>query len=84
MHKEICDEVIQLLKTMRDSDFDFTIGEIQLYLTNEDGAILELCVGVDEDGVVGKSFCHYDDMEDLQIARDSQTSENLYDQGLLN
>ena len=84
MHKELCNETIDALEALRDSDVNFTVGEVQLYLTDVDGFIMELCIGVDDDGELRKSLSHYDSIEELNLARDEQFSEDLQDQGLLN
>ena len=84
MHKELCNETIDALKALRDSDVNFTVGEVQLYLTDVDGLIMELCIGIDDDGEVRKSMSHYDDLDELRTARDEQFSEDLQEQGLLN
>ena len=84
MHKELCNEAIDVLKALRETDADFTVGEIQLYLTDVDGLIMELCIGIDDDGEVRKSMSHYDDLDELRTARDEQFSDDLQEQGLLN
>ena len=84
MHKELCTEAINALEALRDSDVNFTVGEVQLYLTDVDGLIMELCIGIDDDGEVRKSMSHYDDLDELRIARDEQFSDDLQEQGLLN
>ena len=84
MHKELCTEAINALEALRDSDVNFTVGEVQLYLTDVDGLIMELCIGIDDDGEVRKSMSHYDDLDELRTARDEQFSDDLQDQGLLN
>ena len=84
MHKELCNETIDALKALRDSDVNFTVGEVQLYLTDVDGLIMELCIGIDDDGEVRKSMSHYDDLDELRTARDEQFSDDLQEQGLLN
>ena len=84
MHKELCNEAIDVLKALRDSDVNFTVGEVQLYLTDVDGLIMELCIGVDDDGELRKTMNHYDNIEELNLARDEQFSDDLEDQGLLN
>ena len=84
MHKELCNEAIDALKALRDSDVDFTIGEVQLYLTDVDGLIMELNIGIDEDGELIKTMNHYDDFEAVRLARDEVYSETLEEQGLLN
>ena len=84
MHKELCNEAIDALKALRDSDANFTVGEVQLYLTDVDGLIMELCIGIDDDGEVRKSMSHYDDLDELRTARDEQFSDDLQEQGLLN
>ena len=84
MHKELCNETIDALKALRDSDVDFTVGEVQLYLTDVDGLIMELNIGIDEDGELIKTMNHYDDFEAVRLARDEEFSEELQDQGLLN
>ena len=84
MHKELCNEAIDVLKALRETDADFTVGEVQLYLTDVDGLIMELCIGIDDDGEVRKSMSHYDDLDELRIARDEQFSDDLQEQGLLN
>jgi len=84
MHKELCNEAIDVLKAVRKTDANFSVGEIQLYLTDVDGLIMELCIGVDDDGELRKSMSHYDNIEELNLARDEQFSEDLENQGLLN
>ena len=84
MHKKLCNEAIDVLKAMKDSDADFSVGEIQLYLTDVDGLIMELCIGVDDDGEVRKSMSHYDDLDELRADRDERFSDDLQNQGLLN
>jgi len=84
MHKELCNEAIDVLKAIRKTDANFSVGEIQLYLTDVDGLIMELCIGVDDDGELRKSMSHYDNVEELNLARDEDHSNDLQDQGLLN
>ena len=84
MHKELCNEAIDVLKALRETDADFIVGEVQLYLTDVDGLIMELCIGIDDDGEVRKSMSHYDDLDELRTARDEQFSDDLQEQGLLN
>ena len=84
MHKELCTEAINALEALRDSNVNFTVGEVQLYLTDVDGLIMELCIGIDDDGEVRKSMSHYDDLDELRTARDEQFSDDLQEQGLLN
>ena len=84
MHKELCNEAIDVLKELRETDANFTVGEVQLYLTDVNGLIMELCIGIDDDGELRKSMSHYDNIEELNLARDEQFSEDLENQGLLN
>ena len=84
MHKELCNEAIDVLKSLRETDANFTVGEVQLYLTDVNGLIMELCIGIDDDGELRKSMSHYDNIEELNLARDEQFSEDLENQGLLN
>ena len=84
MHKELCTEAINALEALRDSDVNFTVGEVQLYLTEVDGLIMELNIGIDEDGELIKTMNHYDDFEAVRLARDEEFSETLEEQGLLN
>ena len=84
MHKELCNEAIDALKALRETDANFTVEEVQLYLTDVDGLIMELCIGIDDDGEVRKSMSHYDDLDELRTARDEQFSDDLQEQGLLN
>ena len=84
MHKELCNEAIGVLKALRETDSDFTVGEVQLYLTDVDGLIMELCIGIDDDGELRKSLSHYDTIEELNLARDEQFSDALQEQGLVN
>ena len=84
MHKELCNETIDVLKALRETDADFTVGEVQLYLTDVDGLIMELCIGIDDDGELVKTMSHYDNIEELNLARDEQFSDDLQEQGLLN
>ena len=84
MHKELCNEAIDALKALRETAANFTVGEVQLYLTDVDGLIMELCIGIDDDGEVRKSMSHYDDLDELRTARYEQFSDDLQEQGLLN
>ena len=84
MHKELCNEAIDVLKALRETDANFLVGEVQLYLTDIDGLIMELCIGVDDDGELRKTMNHYDNMEELNLARDEEFSDDLQEQGLLN
>ncbi len=84
MHKELCNEAINVMEALKETDADFTVGEVQLYLTDVDGLIMELCIGVDDDGELRKTMNHYDDIEELRNARDESQSEDLQEQGLLN
>ena len=84
MHKELCNEAIDALKALRETDANFTVGEVQLYLTDVDGLIMELNIGIDEDGELIKTMNHYDDLDELRTARDEEFSETLEEQGLLN
>ena len=84
MHKELCNEAINVMEALKETDADFTVGEVQLYLTDVDGLIMELCIGVDDDGELRKTMNHYDDIEELRNARDESQSEDLEEQGLLN
>ena len=84
MHKELCNEAIDALKALRETDANFTVGEVQLYLTDVDGLIMELCIGIDDDGELRKTMSHYDDLDELRTARDEQFSDDLQEQGLLN
>ena len=84
MHKELCNEAINVMEALKETDADFTVGEVQLYLTDVDGLIMELCIGVDDDGELRKSLSHYDSIEELNLARDEQFSDDLQEQGLLN
>jgi hypothetical protein len=45
---------------------------------------MELCIGIDDDGELRKSLSHYDNIEELNLARDEQFSDDLQEQGLLN
>ena len=45
---------------------------------------MELCIGKDDDGEMVKTMSHYDNIEELNLARDEQFSEDLENQGLLN
>ena len=84
MHKELCNEAINVMEALKETDADFTVGEVQLYLTDVDGLIMELCIGVDDDGELRKTMNHYDDIEELRNAHDESQSEDLQEQGLLN
>ena len=84
MHKELCTEAINALKALRETDANFSVEEVQLYFTDVDGLIMELCIGIDDDGEVRKSMSHYDDLDELRTARDEQFSDDLQEQGLLN
>ena len=45
---------------------------------------MELNIGVDDDGELRKTMNHYDNMEELNLARDEEFSDDLQEQGLLN
>ena len=50
MSKELFKEAIKVLKAVKSTDIE--ISEVQVYLTTDDGEIMELCIGYDEDGEI--------------------------------
>ena len=78
-------ETINVLKALKGTK-EMDISEVQIYLTGEDGYIIELRVGIDEAGDMYKVYDHHDSEEDLQEAHDKLDEEEheFYENTLLN
>ena len=70
-------ETISVLKEMLTMD-EMNTTEVQFYITDSDGFILELCVGIDEDGEIYKNFNQYESVEKMDELREEEViSENV-------
>ena len=81
-HKRILKEGAAVLKAMlhaRDDDGNkLDVCNLEIYLTDsETGQVLELEIGVDEDGDLEKTFGKFDDSIELELEEEEYT-------GLLN
>jgi len=73
MSKKLFKEGITVLKALKVSDID--LSEIQIYLTTEEGAILEFNIGYDEGGELRKTMDTHDSMEEMEESREDQENE---------
>ena len=81
-HKRILKEGAAVLKAMlhaRDDDGNkLDVCNLEIYLTDsETGQVLELEIGVDEDGELEKTFGKFDDSVEIELEEEEYT-------GLLN
>ena len=75
MSKELFKEGIKVLKALKSTDIE--LSEVQVYLTTEEGEIMELCIGYDEDGDLCKSMDRHDSAEEMHEAREDQENEMI-------
>ena len=73
MSKKLFKEGINVLKALKSTDID--LDEIQIYLSTNDGAIMEFCIGFDEDGDLRKTMDSHDSIEKLREAREEEEDE---------
>jgi len=73
MSKELFKEAIKVLKAVKSTDIE--ISEVQVYLTTDDGEIMELCIGYDEDGELRKTMDKHDSAEEMHEVREEQENE---------
>ena len=89
-HNRILKEGIGVLKAMhhaKDEDGNLLdVCNLEIYLTDsETGQVLELEIGIDEDGELEKTSSMYDDADDvieIELESDAETEEEYT--GLLN
>jgi len=89
-HNRILKEGVGVLKAMthaRDDDGNMLdVCNLEIYLTDsETGQVLELEIGIDEDGELEKTSSMYDDADDvieIELESDAETEEEYT--GLLN
>ena len=73
MSKKIFKEGLKVLKTLKTTDIE--LSELQVYLTSDEGVILEFCIGYDDDGELRKTCDTHDSIEDLQELREDSEDE---------
>ena len=58
MEKKVFDETIGALESLRDNPdvINMNTKDIQIYITMENGVVMELCVAVDDEGEFHKTF----------------------------
>ena len=71
--KELFKEGINVFKALKTANFD--LNEVQVYLTSEDGEILEFCIDYDEEGNLRKTMDAHDTIEELWETREDQEDE---------
>ena len=67
-------ETISVLKALKGMN-EMDTSEIQVYITDEDGFIIELKIGIDEDGEICKSFDAFDSFEELEESHQEEIEE---------
>ena len=75
MSKELFKEGINVLRALKSTDIE--INEVQVYLTTDEGEIMELCIGYDEDGDLCKTMDKHDSAEEMHEAREDQENEMI-------
>ena len=83
MKNKVIKETISVLKEMIDMNDEMNTTEVQFYITDDDGFILELSIGIDEDGETYKHFNQYDSAEELDEFRE-EASDEIPENTLLN
>ena len=73
MSKKLFKESINVLRALKATDID--LDEIQIYLSTDEGSILEFCLGFDEDGDLHKTMDRHDSAEEMHEAREDQENE---------
>ena len=75
MSKELFKESIKVFKALKSSDME--LSEVQVYLTTDEGEIMELHIGFDEDGDLCKTMDTHDSSEEMHEAREDQENEMI-------
>ena len=73
MSKELFKEGINVLRALKSTDIE--ISEVQVYLNTDEGEIMELCIGYDEDGELRKTMDRHDSAEEMYEVREEQENE---------
>ena len=74
MKNKVMKETINVLKAMKGIN-EMNTTEVQFYITDADGFILELRIGIDEDGKIYKTYDHHDSSEELDDQREEESNE---------
>ena len=75
MSKELFRESIKVFKALKSSDIE--LSDVQVYLTTDEGEIMELHIGFDEDGDLCKTMDRHDSAEEMHEAREDQENEMI-------
>ena len=75
MSKELFRESIKVFKALKSSDIE--LNDVQVYLTTDEGEIMELCIGYDEDGDLCKTMDRHDSAEEMHEAREDLENEMI-------
>ena len=75
MSKELFKESIKVFKALKSSDIE--LSDVQVYLTTDEGEIMELHIGFDEDGDLCKTMDRHDSAEEMHEAREDQENEMI-------
>ena len=73
MSKELFKESIKVFKALKSSDIE--LNDVQVYLTTDEGEIMELHIGFDEDGELRKTMDTHDSAEEFREAREEEENE---------
>ena len=67
MEKKVFDETIGALESLRDNPdvINMNTKDIQIYITMENGVVMELCVAVDDEGEFHKTFNMHEGNEEF-------------------
>ena len=67
MEKKVFDETIVALESLRDNPdvINMNTKDIQIYITMENGVVMELCVAVDDEGEFRKTFNMHEGNEEF-------------------
>ena len=74
MKNKVMKETINVLKAMKGIN-EMNTTEVQFYITNADGFILELRIGIDEDEEIYKQFNTHNSAEELDELREEESYE---------
>ena len=75
MKNKVMKETISVLKEMIDMNDEMNTTEVQFYITDDDGFILELRIGIDEDEEIYKQFNTHNSAEELDELREEEAYE---------
>ena len=73
MSKELFKESIKVFKALKSADIE--LNDVQVYLTTDEGEIMELHIGFDEDGDLCKTMDRHDSAEEMHEVREEQENE---------